>query len=333
MSSRRLRAVGCALVLALAAVAVGWPAPASAAGLKVNDPMFNRQWGLRRIGAPEAWKTTQGQGTIIAIVDTGVNSRHEDLGANFLKSKQYDAINDDFDATDLQGHGTSVAGVAAAVTNNRKGIAGAAPKAKIMAIRASSAITGFREADVADGIMWAADNGANVINLSLGGGGLVVGGVVIEPGEIEFATLYATARGALVVAAAGNGGADKQGDPICSFPAASPAVLCVGASDELDRLADFSNYFLRLDVVAPGTGILSTEEKFGYYATYRGTSVAAPFVAGVGALLMSMGASNIQAAQIIRASAKDLGLPGYDNTYGFGRLDAKAAVEMCKQFC
>ena len=214
--------------------------------------------------------------------------------------------------------------MAAAVTNNRKGIAGAAPKAKIMPVRAFGAISGADPADVADGVMWAADNGADVINLSLGAA-IPVDPFVTDLQEVSL--LYATAQGALVVAAAGN-----ANQPFCSTPAFNPAVLCVGASDELDRLADFSNYFLRLDVVAPGTSILSTE-RFGYYSASQGTSVAAPFVAGVGALLMSMGASNFQAAQIIRSSAKDLGLPGYDNTYGFGRLDAKAAVELCKQVC
>ena len=139
--------------------------------------------------------------------------------------------------------------------------------------------------------------------------------------------IYAAAQGALVVAAAGN-----DATPFCGTPAFNPAVLCVGASDELDRLADFSNYFLRLDVVAPGTSIITTD-KFGLYSATQGTSVASPYVAGVGALLMSMGATNFQAAQIIRSSAKDLGLPGYDNTYGFGRLDAKEAVELCKQVC
>lgn len=324
MRRTRLKSIAAALVVAVVAVGAGWPTPASAAGLKVNDPMFDRQWGLRRIGAPDAWKVTQGAGTTIAIVDTGVSPRHEDLAANFLKSKQYDAINDDFDATDLQGHGTSVAGVAAAVGNNRKGIIGAAPKAKIMPVRAFGAIDGADPADVADGVLWAADNGADVINLSLGAA------IPVDPfltDQQELSLLYATARGSLVVAAAGN-----SAEPFCSTPAFNPAVLCVGASDEYDRLADFSNYFLRLDVVAPGTSILSTD-RFGFYGSSQGTSVAAPFVAGVGALLMSMGASNVQAAQIIRYTARDLGLPGYDNTYGFGRLDARAAVALCQQIC
>jgi subtilisin family serine protease len=323
MKSRHLRVLGCSLVLALVAVATGWPTSAVAA-TGPNDPYFKQQWGLRRIGAPAAWKTTQGAGITIAVVDTGIDKRHEDLAGNFLTAKQYDAINDDFDAADLHGHGTSVAGVSAAVTNNRKGVAGTAPKAKIMAIRAFGALEGANPADVADGVMWAADNGAKVINLSLGAA-IPVDPFVTDLQELSL--IYAAAQGALVVAAAGN-----ASQPFCSTPAFNPAVLCVGASDELDRLADFSNYFLRLDVVAPGTSIITTD-KFGLYSATQGTSVASPYVAGVGALLMSMGATNFQAAQIIRASAKDLGLPGYDNTYGFGRLDAKGAVDLCKQVC
>jgi subtilisin family serine protease len=133
--------------------------------------------------------------------------------------------------------------------------------------------------------------------------------------------------GALVIASAGN-----SSTPICGFPAANPAVLCVGASDGLDGIADFSNYGVRLDVVAPGVGLWTTE-RAGLYTSFNGTSAAAPVVSGVAALLMSMGATNIQAAQIIRLTAKDLGLPGYDITYGFGRVDAKAAVDLCAQIC
>lgn len=328
MNRKRLKAVGFGLVISV--MAVGWPSPALAA-VKVNDPMFNRQWGLRRIGAPDAWQTTQGAGMIIAIVDTGVDRRHEDLAANFLVKKQYDAINNDFDAADLHGHGTFVAGIAAAVMNNRKGIAGTAPKAKIMPVRAFGALEGAAAEDVADGVMWATDNGADVINLSLGNPLLPVDPLLTDLQELSM--LYATAQGSLVVAAAGN-----EALPYCTTPSFNPAVLCVGASDQFDQLAGFgrpraaSNYGVRLDVVAPGKSILSTD-RYGFYTASQGTSAAAPFVAGVGALLMSMGASNLLAAQIIRTSAKDLGLPGYDNTYGFGRLDAKAAVELCKQIC
>ncbi len=121
---------------------------------------------------------------------------------------------------------------------------------------------------------------------------------------------------------------------MCGFPAFNPAVLCVGATDSLDRLTTFSNYAVRLDMVAPGQGIWTTGglSTIGY-SSINGTSFSAPMVAGAGALLMSMGADNVMAGLILRSTAKDLGLPGYDITYGWGRLDAKAAVAMCKQIC
>jgi subtilisin family serine protease len=305
----------------LATLAV-WPSTADAAAKFPNDPAYSRQWFLKRIGAPEAWKTTKGKGINVAVIDTGIDYRHPDLRGNLLLKKQYDAINDDFDADDLHGHGTSVAGVVAAVTNNKSGIAGVAPEAKIMAVRAFGALAGADPADVSDAIMWAADNGAHVINLSLGSA-LPVSAYPPE----DAALAYAAARGVLIIAAAGNSSA-----PFCSSPAFHPAALCVGATDPLDRLADFSSYALGLDVTAPGEGIYTTARPGGYTSA-NGTSLASPVVAGVGALLMSMGANNVLAGLIIQSTAKDLGLPGYDLTYGFGRVDAKAAVEMCKQIC
>jgi subtilisin family serine protease len=232
---------------------------------------------------------------------------------------------------DTDGHGTLVAGVIAAAANNKTGVVGVAPKAKIMSLRAFPKFdteAGANQTDVAEAIDWAVEHGANVINLSLGA---LVGGP-----EQVLAVTRAVASGVLVVAAAGN-----ESTPLCGFPAAHPLAICVGATDKLDRPASFTNYGLRLDVVAPGSSIWSTgysakggpTDQFRKYQAVPGTSFASPFVAGVGALLMSMGASNLQAALILRTSAKDLGLPGYDLTYGFGRLDAKAAVEMCAQIC
>ncbi len=189
-----------------------------------------------------------------------------------------------------------------------------------MPIRACSRVGG-QECDpdaVGEAIMWAADHGAHVINMSLGG--------LAWPAQ-EAAVAYAFARGVLVVASAGN-----STSPFCGFPAANPEAICVGASDQLDRLASFSSYAVRLDVVAPGVGIRTTARPFGY-TNASGTSLSAPFVSGLGALLMSMGANNVLAGLIIRSSAKDLGLPGYDITYGWGRIDADAAVDMCKQLC
>ena len=336
MRQRSTRIASILLALALVVVGGSWGSSVDAAAFP-NDPDYIRQWGLRRIGVPAAWKTTKGKGAVVAVIDTGVNYRHPDLKANVMKL-QRDVINDDGDALDLSGHGTSVAGVIAATTNNKQGVAGVAPASKILAVRAFSLEAGgFRGTDVAEAIMWAADNGADVINLSLGGPVLATeGGIGTALGPEDFTSIaYATAQGALVVAAAGNGGSDRVGDPHCETPAIVPLTLCVGATDSLDRMASFSNYGGRLDIVAPGQGIYTTGSRgitIGYGSS-DGTSLAAPMVAGVAALLMSMGADNVTAGLILRSSAKDLGLPGYDLTYGWGRLDAKAAVEMCKQIC
>jgi subtilisin family serine protease len=332
----------CAIITALAFVAVAAPASAGTP----NDPLYPRQWHLKRIGAPAAWTTAKGVGVTIAIVDTGVNVNHEDL-RDRISPVRFDAIDGGTNVSDKNGHGTASAGVAAATLGNARGVVGVAPKARIMPIRVfdpNDPEGTAKDADTAEGVMFAADHGADVINLSLGGGldprrfGLPASpvGALPVPGQSEIATTYATALGSLVVASASN---DSQ--PFCQFPAMNPAVLCVGASDQLDGIAWFSNYGVRLDVVAPGTSIWTTGAPYGAgstladraYQAPSGTSEAAPIVAGIGALLMSMGANNILAATIIRLSAKDLGTPGYDLTYGFGRVDAAAAVAMCKQLC
>jgi len=325
----RTRIAGAVFALCLLGVTIGSATPALAAARYPNDPYFARQWFLPRIGAPTAWKTTKGKGVTIAIVDTGVARRHEDLRANMspYQDDEIDHKTNTGDSCRPICHGTAVAGTAAAVTNNKLGVAGVAPQAKIMAVRVFRDVGTATSTDVANGVKWAVEHGANVINLSLGTSIPVV--------DIDDAAVaYATARGALVVASAGN-----ASSPFCASPALDPAALCVGATDSMDRLTSFSNYALRLDVVAPGQGIWTTEaitpyDNLGFYGALSGTSFAAPIVSGVGALLMSMGATNVQAAAIIRATAKRLGSPPvYNLTYGFGRVDAAAAVDLCKQVC
>ena len=334
--SRRRFTLGALLLLvAVLAGVVGSTAEAAA---YPNDPYYPRQWHLRRIGAPAAWKVTKGKGVTIAIVDTGVDRLHLDLAKN-MSPLQYDAVNGTPDGRDVCPysephrrklcHGTSVAGAAAAVTNNGKGIAGVAPDAKIMAIRVSTPQVAVDDTAVLNGLIWAADHGAKVINMSLGASI----GPLPFPDPWNLGILYATARGALVIAAAGN-----AATPLCSDPGENPLVVCVGASDQYDTVSKFSNYGVRIDVVAPGnaiwmTAVATAQDTAGFYAAYDGTSFASPIVAGVAAQLMSMGATNLQAAMILRGTAKDLGIPGYDLSYGFGRVDASAAVNLCKQVC
>ena len=232
MGSNRLHR---ALFAVVAAVLLVVSVTQSAGAATVNDPAFSRQWWLRRIHAPEAWKTTTGKGITIAVVDTGVDPRHPDLKGHMVPG--WDAIKGAPSNTDPHGHGTGVAGMAAAIRNNRTGIAGVAPDAKIMPIRGCS-ISGENTCEggaVAEGIMWAVDHGADVINLSLGAN------IPVIP-DWDLAVTYAAAQGVLVVAAAGN-----STTPMCGSPAFNPLVLCVGASDALDTMANFSSYGLRLD--------------------------------------------------------------------------------------
>jgi len=339
----RRRLLFCAITLLVAATAAVWPSAASA-GSYPNDEFFGRQWHLRRIGAQAAWQVSKGKGITIAVLDTGVDRRHLDLAAN-MSPLQYDAVNGTSDGSEICTydppvkarvcHGTSVAGVAAAVTNNKRGVAGVAPDAKIMAIRVSTK-DNIDDTAVLNGMMWAVDHGAKVINMSITAElatGLPYARTLPVPDPWNLGVLYAAARGALITISAGN-----DNSALCGDPGENPAVLCVGASDSTDQTTFFSNYGVRLDVVAPGLGIWTTSvsspyDTAGYYSPLAGTSFAAPLVAGIGAQLMSMGATNIEAANIIRGTAKDLGLPGYDITYGFGRVDANAAVHLCQQVC
>jgi thermitase len=308
---------------ALTAVAVALVAtalvPAAGASGYPNDPYFKGQWGLQRINSVASWKVATGKGVTVAVLDTGVNAV-ADLTGKVLPGG-HDYVQGFGSPYDREGHGTYVAGIIAADTNNGIGVAGEAPDAKILPVRVLGNNGEGTSANFGPAIQYAADHGAQVINASLGTAGSPIDGTT-DPVSV----LYALAKGAVVVISAGN-----DAHQFCDAPAFDPGAICVGASDEFDRLAGFSNYGARLDVVAPGTDILSTS-RFGYMSA-SGTSAAAPFVAGLAAQLMSMGANNILAGLIIRDTAKDLGLPGYDITYGFGRIDALAAVNLCKQIC
>ena len=253
-----------------------------------NDPLFARQWGLQQIHAPQAWaRGVLGAGTTIAVVDTGVDLTHPDLQANLVAGTDIAAGKTDCPPgpQDENGHGTHVAGIAAAVTNNGIGVAGTAPDARIMPVRVLDASGSGSSDDVAAGIIYAADHGADVINLSFSFRHRsvlldnVLGQVTCAP-AIDADCRSTIRPGAIVVAAAGNSGAN-----IREYPAADlvPGVLAVGASTEENTLATFSTYGSWVRVAAPGERIVSTLPG-GYYAAWSGTSMAAPLTAGVAAL-------------------------------------------------
>lgn len=286
-----------------------------------NDPDFDLQWALSTIHAPAAWDVTHGSSSvIIAIVDSGIDGTHPDLSGKVLAGWNYvspGAILANQNSDDC-GHGTHVAGIAAAVTNNGKGIAGLAWNSRLMPVKVLSLDGGGRctgtDAYVASGIRYAVDHGARVINLSLGGP---------DASEtMRAAVNYALAHGCLVPTAAGN-------DGVLGIYYPARYAMAVGATDSSDTRLGGSNYGPEMSVVAPGDYIYSTWPGSGYlYGT--GTSMAAPHVSGLAALLWGIcpADSNAHVRQVIQDSAVDRGTTGWDQKYGYGRIDAQKAVQI-----
>lgn len=286
------------------------------------DPLVSQQWAIPAIKLPQAWQTARGDDVVIAIIDTGVDTGHPDLKDKIVKG--YDFVSNDDDPMDQNGHGTHVAGIAAATTANGVGIAGAAANAKIMPVRVLGTVGAGDDATIVKGIMWAADHGAQVINMSLGETGLM--SRLLKGGVLNPAIQYAHGKGAVVVAAAGNEGTAKQ--PYKP----TTQVLVVGASDQRGRPADFSNFGAEQAVSAPGVRILSTLPTYktpetlkntSGYGVLDGTSMASPYVAGLAALLVSQGKSPDEAMAAIRSTAVNA---SRDPRLGLGIVDAKAAV-------
>ncbi|MFC4075689.1 S8 family peptidase [Salinithrix halophila] len=275
-----------------------------------NDPYYSsQQYGPQKVQAPAAWDITRSSSSVrIAIIDTGVQANHPDLNGKVVKG--YDYVDRDWDPNDGHGHGTHCAGIAAAATNNRIGIAGMAPNASIYAVRVLDNNGSGTLANVASGISHAADNGAQVISLSLGASS---GGA-----SLENAVNYAWNKGSVVVAAAGNNGTSWP-----NYPAYYNNAIAVAATDSNDRRAYYSTYGSWVDVAAPGSSIYSTY-KDSRYVSLSGTSMATPHVAGLAGLLASQGrsASNIRAA--IERTADRIWGTGF--FWAHGRINANRAV-------
>jgi len=284
-----------------------------------NDPGYSAWQAtyLQAVGLPSAWDTNSGSDDLIlAVLDSGVDLDHPDLAGRLLPG--WDVVNGDSVPADDQGHGTMVAGIAGATTNNGIGIAGGAWKGKILPVKVLDSNGSATDFDISYGIKWAVDRGADVINLSLGGPG--------ASSILQNAIDYATARGVVVVAAAGN---DHSSEP--NYPAAANGVIAVGATDSTGKLASFSNFGSWIDLTAPGVNLTTTT--LGSGATYgrgNGTSFSAPLVAAAALLLRSAdpSASPATITDRLRLSAVDLGAPGFDSTYGAGWLAADAALTL-----
>jgi hypothetical protein len=281
-----------------------------------NDPLFDRQWGLRKIDAPAAWETTVGSPSIVvAVIDTGVDLTHPDLQGRLVQGRNF--LEADQPPQDDGGHGTHVAGTIAATINNSQGVAGVAPGTSIMPIKALKANGSGRDSVVAQGVRWAADNGARIINMSFGG-------TEISPVLTE-SIAYAARKGIITVVAAGNEGADTP-----SYPAATAPNISVAATDQGDHRGSYSNYGDWIVISAPGTGIWSTF--WGGQSSYRidnGTSMAAPHVSGVIALMLSVrpDLTISEITTVLRTTADPVPEPGS----GAGRVNAAKAVAALRE--
>jgi subtilisin family serine protease len=305
------------VLLAVAGLLAAAPAAQAA-----PDPLRPQQWGLDMIEADPAHQVATGSGAVVAVIDSGVQADHPDLAGRLLPG--YDFVDNDGTPQDGNGHGTHVTGIVAADAGNGIGIEGVAPGAMVLPVRVLGNDGSGSTAAVAQGIDYAVAHHADVINLSLGSDVPLVGG---NPPEFDQAIGRALDAGIVVVAAAGNSGL-----PACDQPSGQGRLLCVGAVDRNGNRAYYSNFGQGLGITAPGGAgvpfdhdILSTYPP-GTYAELAGTSQATPHVAAVAALLAGLGVHGQAAVQRILATARDVGAPGPDSTYGAGIVDARTAV-------
>lgn len=316
------------------------PAAATRSGDKwtPNDPRFDEQWNLKLIGAEEAWgRKATGKDVVVAVIDTGVAFENDEDGCYQAKDfsgtafvKGYDFVRDGDHPNDDHGHGTHVAGTIAESTNNGEGVAGLAFEAKIMPLKVLNQFGGGSSADIADAIRFAADHGANVINMSLGGP---------MPDPIMWAACkYAKKKGVLIVCAAGNSGGGRVG-----YPGGFPECLAVSSVGPQGELAPYSSIGKQVAIAAPG-GDKSQGERYGVlqntvlyesgeredgYFSFQGTSMASPHVAAAAALGMGKGVKDADQVRQILQRAATPKKPA--EKYGAGILNAAKTVELTEQ--
>jgi len=285
-----------------------------------NDTLFSSEWHLAKIQAPSAWDVTTGTSSVIvAVVDTGVNASHPDLAGKVL-STGWDFVANDSTTMDENGHGTAVAGTIAPDANNNLGVVGVAWANLILPVRVLDASGAGNYSTIAQGIIWAADHGARIINLSLGG--------TASSSTLQSAINYAWSKQCIVVAAAGN-----NGNSVPVYPAACSNVVSVAATNASDTRPSWSNYGSYIDVCAPGENIVTLDGS-NSYASWSGTSFSSPVTSGVLALMASVNPSltNAQLVDVLLKNCDDLGTSGADIYYGNGRVNALRAVNAAKNF-
>lgn len=307
-----------------------------------NDPWFSQQWAHDLTQATAAWnKTTGSSNVVVALIDSGVDLDHPDLAANIWTNSGetpgngrdddhngfvddvhgWDFINNDNDPDDDMFHGTHCAGIIAGVGNNEIGVTGVTWHSKIMVLKAGTAYGSLPMSAIIDALYYAVDNGADIVSMSFGGS---------APTDEEYdAIQYAHSKGLLLVAAAGN---NANSNP--TYPASFPEVIAVSATDAADNPAFFTSYGNWVDVSAPGLSLLSTFLN-GTYAPCSGTSMACPYVAGLSALIWSefphLSRDGVRSQ--LQNTTDDLGTPGFDSYYGWGRVNAKWAVDHTSPSC
>ena len=312
-----------------------------------NDPLYPKQWGIPQIQVPGAWGLGGiGSGAVVAVVDTGVDQKHPDLAGQLLPGQDFAQEKCAEGAQDENGHGTHVAGIVAALTNNGLGVAGTAPGAKILPVRVLEADGSASVEQMTNGIRWAADNGADVINLSIGD---TLPEALIPWEDWASAVDHAWSKGAVIVAAAGN-----DPIPLCESPANVPNVVCVAATDSSGFPTFYSSFPNSpnegVQLRAPGgsglegcdgdvwstlwPGMVDDIGGGSYdtcgpkgYEPLAGTSMAAPHVSGVAAILAAGGLTNTQIMDCLRATSSNGG--SFDPVYGYGIVNAQAAAAGC----
>ena len=279
---------------------------------QVNDPKFGSAWHLPKIQAPDAWDVSKGEGITIAILDSGVDGSHPDLVNQMVPG--WNAVDGSATTADINGHGTAVAGTAAAASNNAIGVASVAWNAKIMPVRITNDSTGYAYwSDVARGLSWAADNAADVANISYG---------VSNSSTVTYAAQYMRNMGGVVVVSAMNDGIDPGYTD-------NPYMISVSATDSNDAKTSWSNYGSFVDVAAPGINIITTN-RGGGYGNWWGTSFASPATAGVAALIMAANPNLTpdDVEKVLEDSADKVAGVNFHPFYGYGRVNASAAVQL-----
>jgi subtilisin len=288
------------------------------------DAELDNTWGVKRIGGGIVHADgNKGLNVPVAVIDTGIDYRHPDLGgclgAGCKVAGGFDFVNTDSDPIDDEGHGTHVAGTVAALDNGL-GVVGVAPEAKLYALKVLNSSGSGSFSDVIKALQWVVDNGIKITNNSYGSSG--------DPGTLVRAAFdNSYAAGVLHIASAGNSGSCAGKNDSVGYPAKYTSVVAVAATNQSDTRACFSSTGSAVELSAPGVSINSTRMGGGY-VVYSGTSMASPHVAGVAALLMNTAGSpsNLEIRSLLASTAQDLGAAGRDSLYGFGLVNAAAAV-------